>query len=350
MSYQSYHTWYLYESACDATDHDYTILSLNMTSSATGFLEVTVVAKDYAPFYQIEARENGSGSYFTTLAYLPYSGSNSAQLPVPFTKTADYDYRVTPLNEHYQQAAPEITGTINIKGNINVPTNLQTIVGTDGQTVAFSWTYSGMGVDHYTLEVDEMTFENILVPSFTHKFYLQGTHTWSVSAYSSTGVLMGYAISDTPFDITTPFYDPENLNVSVSGNTATLTWTAQNGVAAAHILVYEPGGDKALNTIVNANAGQFTATYTLSEDKTIVYEWRVQSLTADGEPMSYDVTGPAFAIVGSSSTAIEQIDGETKNEMSTVISQLSIKVIRDGRLLILHDGKTYDMMGRLVEE
>jgi hypothetical protein len=114
-------------------------------------------------------------------------------------------------------------------------------------------------------------------------------------------------------------------------------------VAASRIVLYELGGIEAMNAVVNSSAGTFSATYTLSEDRTVIYDWRVQALTDDGAPMSYEYDGPTFAIVGSTSTDIEEI-------WSTQDSSPAVKILRNGRILILRDGKTYDMTGRVVEE
>lgn len=342
MSYQNAHSWYLDEAACDAPDHDYRITTLNVTSAGTGFLKIEFAAKDYAPYYEIAARKSGTILY-KILATLPYSGSNTVQLPSPFTETAEYDYRITPMGGNYRQVAQEKTGTVNIQKNPNVPTDLQAKVASDNQTVTFTWTYSGMGVHHYTLMVDEQEFENITGTSYTQKFYMPDSHYWSLYAYGSTGILLGTATCDDPFEIITPDYDPKNLNVVVNGNTATFTWTAPADVAASRIVLYELGGIEAMNAVVNSSAGTFSATYTLSEDRTVIYDWRVQALTDDGAPMSYEYDGPTFAIVGSTSTDIEEI-------WSTQDSSPAVKILRNGRILILRDGKTYDMTGRVVEE
>lgn len=345
MGYQNWNAWELNESACDAEDHDYRITDLKAKSYVGGMLEITFTAKDYAPFYEIAARKSGTSAYYKILATLPYGGSNTVQLPSLFTEEADYDYRVTPMNKDYVQVAQEKEGTIHLNANINVPTNLKATVGADNQTVTFTWTYSGMGVDHYTLMVDEYEYKNITGTSYERKIYMDGTHIWSLYAYGSTGILLGMATCDDFFEIITPDYNPKDFAVVVNGKTATLTWTAATDVAAGHIVIYESGGKEALNAVVNGNAGQFSVTYTLTEDRTAVFDWFVQSLTATGEAMSYEINGPMFAIVGSTTTEIEEVLPE-----SLPAAKPAMKVLRNGQVLIIRDGRTYDMMGRVVEE
>ncbi|MBO7408557.1 MAG: fibronectin type III domain-containing protein [Paludibacteraceae bacterium] len=338
MPYQRSGMWVLNDVDCAATDHNYTINNIQATSYANGFIQITITAEDYAPYYEVSARETGSGSYYKIIATLPYSGSNTFVAPSPFSQTGDYDYQVKPENANYQPVAPTYEGTINIIGNINIPTNLTATVQSDNQTVDFSWTYSGMGVDHYTLIVDDEQFTNISGTSFTQKFYLSGYHYWSVYAYGSTGTLLGMADCETDFEISAPYYDPSDLSVSVSGTTATLTWTAPADVAAGHIIVYELGGSEVMNAVVSSNSGQFSASYTLQdEDRTVIYDWKVTSMTADGMLMSYDVFGPMFAIVGSAVSAIDETVGDK--------SSCAKKILRDGRIVILRDGKEYDITG-----
>lgn len=344
MQYQRWHAWELEEADCDAPDHDYRITHIE-AESLMGTLKITLTANDYAPYYQLEARKNGVGAYYQTIAYAHYEGNNAFLFAMPFTEKADYDYRVTPLNENSQQVAESVEGTIEIYPNIYIPSNLQAVVDADQQTVTFTWDQASslISVDHYTLAVGDLEFKNITGTTFTQKFYLSGNHYWSLYVYTSNDVLLAEAHSDDSFEIITPYYDPQNLQVTVSGKQATMTWEAHADVAASNIILYEIGGDIMMNSVVNANEGKFTATYTLSEERTVVFGWFVTAYTASGEQMSYDIAGPMFAITGSASTDIEEMAG-TPEFVHTM------KVLRNGQILIIRDGKTYDMTGRVVAE
>lgn len=342
MQYQRYHTWELEEADCDAPDHDYRITDIQ-AESLMGTLKLTLTAQDYAPYYLLEARKNGTGAYYEPITTVPYAGYNSFLFAMPFTEQANYDYRITPMDENHQQVADSKEGTIEIYPNVYIPSNMQATVAADNQTVTFTWDQatSIINVDHYTLMVGDLEFTGIIGTSFTHKFYFAGRHNWSLYVYSSTDVLLAVGHSDVPFEIIAPDYDPKDLQVVVDGQTATFTWTAHEDVAASRIVLNEYDGTEAMNAVVNGNAGLFSATFTFDEERTALFYWNVQALTGDGEPMSYIIDGPMFAFVERGEMGLEDIQ-ETG-------SAQAVKILREGQLYILYQGTLYDIRGQKVK-
>lgn len=307
MQYQDSHAWELREAACDAPDHDYHITNVQATvSDPVSTITFTLTAKDFAPAYKIQMRESGVGA-FQTLAIMPYEGSNTFTCPVPFTVAGDYDYRIIPIDGVYDlQIAAEVTGKIKLAaGNMNMPTNLAAAVGTDKQTVTFTWTQpSPSQVDHYTLEINDLgdafAFENIFDTNYSVKFYSTQTHrvSWVVNAYSADGVLLAKASRGDELAIVSEDYKPNNLNADVNGNKATMTWETLPDVQTCMLYMFDMYTGEEWTRYVQGADGKFSVTYLLEEDKSLLVQWTVMAVSPDGVPMSNGVDGEKFMLVG----------------------------------------------------
>ena len=307
MQYQYAHSWELREIECDATDHDYRITNIQTAvSDPVSTLTFTLTAKDYAPAYMIEMRK--SGDYYKTLGVLPYEGSNVLTVVLPYSDAGDYDYIVTPVNGiDNTQVADEVTGTITLTaGNTFMPTNLSATLGTDKQTVTFSWQQpAASGVDHYVFEMNDLgetyTSENIYATSHIVKLYGSEMHyvTWMVYAYDANGVLLAQASHSDVIETQSPDYTPTDLNVTVDGNKATLTWSTPIDVPRCNLYVFDlMTGDELVNDYISGTDGNYSTDYTLKEDKTLTIGWNVRSVSAEGLAMSYSMDGEIFTLVG----------------------------------------------------
>ena len=312
MQYQEAHAWELRPTECDAADHDYRMTDVKVAlSDPVGQITFTITAKNYASAYKVEAHENGVGD-FLTLAVLPYESSNIFTLPLPYTKAGTYEYRLTPIDKEYNtQVAQENVGTFTLtSGNINMPTELKAAVGTDKQTVTFSWAQPDpTTVDHYTLEVTDYgetyKVENIYNKNYSMKFYATRTHcfTWAVNAYNAEGVLLAQATQGDCVDIVSDDYSPKNLKVVVDGNKATFTWSTSTDVQISKLKVIDyKTGENIVNKEVSATDGQFSTSFTLKEDKTLILGWNVTPLSPEAIAMSEFVQGEMFTLVGKAPT------------------------------------------------
>ena len=308
MRYQNYSSWELREADCDAPDHDYRITNLQTKlSDPVSLITFTLTAQDYAPAYKFEMRKSGV-TYYQTLDVIPYEGSNVFTCALPFTAAGDYDYRVSPIDlADYSQLADEVTGTVTLAtGNMNMPTNLAATVMADKQTVTFSWTAPTTGqVDHYAVGVnefgEEFRSESVTGTSCSVKFYGTRTHCteWYVYAYDANGVVLAKASRGDCFDIESPDYTPTNLNVTVDGNTATLTWETPKDVQTCQLFAYDAStGFDIVITDVQGKNGQFSASYTLEEEITVAVMWSVTAMSPEGVAMSISVDGEMFIVVG----------------------------------------------------
>ena len=312
LQYQQSHAWELYEAQCDAPNHDYRITNVQATvSDPVSVITFTITSKDYAPAYKFEACPSGTGNY-QSLAILPYKESNTFTCPIPFTAAGDYEFRITPLNNvSLEQVAEEKIMTVTlVSGNMNMPTNLAATVGTDKQTVTFTWTQpSPSQVDHYALEVDDdgniYKVENIYEKSYSMKFYITKNHRvkWKVYAYNAAGALVAQASHGDMVPIVSPDYSPKDLKVAVDGNKATMTWTTTANVQFCSLSVYDGMTDEFfVDEVVSGENGQFSATYTLKEDTTLLLRWAVMAVSQEDVAMSEVVEGELFVLVGKAPT------------------------------------------------
>ncbi len=307
LQYQQSHAWELLEAQCDAPNHDYRITNVQATvSDPVSVITFTITSKDYAPAYKFEARPNGTGNY-QSLAILPYKGSNTFTCPIPFTAAGDYEFRITPLNNvSLEQVAEEKIMTVTIvSGNMNMPTNLAATVGTDKQTVTFTWTQpSPSQVDHYTLEINDFgaafEFENIFDTNYSVKFYGTRTHrvSWVVNAYSADGVLLAKASHGDELAIVSEDYKPNNLNADVNGNKATMTWETLPDVQTCVLYMFDMYTGEEWTRYVQGADGKFSVTYLLEEDKSLLVQWSVMAVSPEGVPMSNTVDGQMFTLTG----------------------------------------------------
>ena len=307
LQYQQSHAWELYEAQCDAPNHDYRITNIQAAvSNPVSVITFTITSKDYAPAYKFEACPSGTGNY-QSLAILPYKGSNTFTCPIPFTAAGDYEFRITPLNNvSLEQVAEEKIMTVTlVSGNMNMPTNLAAAVGTDKQTVTFTWTQpSPSQVDHYTLEIKDMgaafELENIFDTNYSVKFYGTRTHrvSWVVNAYSADGVLLATASHGDELAIVSEDYKPKNLNVDVNGNKATMTWETLPDVQTCVLYMFDMYTGEEWTRYVQGADGKFSATYLLEEDKSLLVQWSVMAVSPEGVPMSNTVDGQMFTLIG----------------------------------------------------
>ncbi len=307
LQYQQSHAWELYEAQCDAPNHDYRITNIQAAvSNPVSVITFTITSKDYAPAYKFEACPSGTGNY-QSLAILPYKGSNTFTCPIPFTAAGDYEFRITPLNNvSLEQVAEEKIMTVTlVSGNMNMPTNLAAAVGTDKQTVTFTWTQpSPSQVDHYTLEIKDMgaafELENIFDTNYSVKFYSTRTHrvSWVVNAYSADGVLLAKASHGDELAIVSEDYKPNNLNVDVNGNKATMTWETLPDVQTCMLYMFDMYTGEEWTRYVQGADGKFSATYLLEEDKSLLVQWSVMAVSPEGVPMSNTVDGQMFTLIG----------------------------------------------------
>lgn len=307
LQYQQAHAWELYEAQCDAPNHDYRITNIQTAvSDPVSTITFTLTAKDYAPAYMFEACPSGTGSY-QSLAILPYKESNTFTCPIPFTAAGDYDFRITPLNNaSLEQVAEEkITTVTLVSGNMNMPTNLAATVGTDKQTVTFTWTQpSPSRVDHYTLEINDLgaasEFENIFDTNYSVKLYGTRTHrvSWVVNAYSADGMLLAKASHGDELAVVSEDYKPNNLNADVKGNKATMTWETLPDVQTCVLYMFDMYTGEEWTRYVQGTDGKFSATYLLEEDKSLLVQWSVMAVSPEGVPMSNTVDGQMFTLTG----------------------------------------------------
>lgn len=307
LQYQQSHAWELLEAQCDAPNHDYRITNIQAAvSNPVSVITFTITSKDYAPAYKFEARPSGTGNY-QSLAILPYKESNTFTCPIPFTAAGDYEFRITPLNNvSLEQVAEEKIMTVTlVSGNMNMPTNLAATVGTDKQTVTFTWTQpSPSQVDHYTLEISDLgaafEFENIFDTNYSVKLYGTRTHrvSWVVNAYSADGVLLAKASRGDELAIVSEDYKPNNLNADVNGNKATMTWETLPDVQTCVLYMFDMYTGEEWTRYVQGADGKFSATYLLEEDKSLLVQWSVMAVSPEGVPMSNTVDGQMFTLTG----------------------------------------------------
>lgn len=307
LQYQQSHAWELYEAQCDALNHDYRITNIQAAvSNPVSVITFTITSKDYAPAYKFEACPSGTGNY-QSLAILPYKESNTFTCPIPFTAAGDYEFRITPLNNvSLEQVAEEKIMTVTlVSGNMNMPTNLAAAVGTDKQTVTFTWTQpSPSQVDHYTLEINDLgaafEFENIFDTNYSVKFYGTRTHriSWVVNAYSADGVLLAKASHGDELAIVSEDYKPNNLNADVNGNKATMTWETLPDVQTCVLYMFDMYTGEEWTRYVQGADGKFSVTYLLEEDKSLLLQWSVMAVSPEGVPMSNTVDGQMFTLTG----------------------------------------------------
>lgn len=126
------------------------------------------------------------------------------------------------------------------------------------------------------------------------------------------------------------------LNIPAAGTIRTAVRTGSNS-ATDRNLVITPGETELYNAIIQETQA---IEVTEGEQQVKVYPYVEVAVAAGTVRLSFPVNGLNFYCFGfkanSTSTAVEQIQGN--NVQST-------KVIRDGQILIIRDGKTYNALG-----
>ena len=141
---------------------------------------------------------------------------------------------------------------------------------------------------------------------------------------------------------------PQNLKVNLEDKDGdvliTLTWDKVDGVPTYDVQVFD-GEDELVTTntfgqnVVELKLSELVKKYSIKPG-TYTLDWAVRSTDALLKPLSDWAKGPDFEItVKDTGTGIESI------QPSAVSIQ---KVLRDGHVYIIREGKTFDLNGRLV--
>ena len=301
--------WVLMDAECSAEDHDYRISTVTVDNSTDGVIKATITAmKDYAPYYAVTAREAGSSDPYEYMGGWEYTGA-PITFATPWTTTKNIDIRVYPLDAAYNQMTDPYEATVSgIKANPNIPSDLKAEIGTDGQTVNFSWTKNGTP-DHFAIVVStvsdltELEEVNITGTTASGKFYVSGYHNWTVYALDNSDNVIGVAEGPV-FLLKTPNLTPSNLNANIVGNKVNLSWDAPKDVTKAILTLTEYYSSTESQVVVTGTGGHFYHSFTVNEDKDVYYQyWYVASVAEDGKTMLSDfVTGSSFGLTGFSST------------------------------------------------
>lgn len=300
--------WILSDAECSAEDHDYRISTVTVDNSTAGLITATITAmKDYAPYYMVTAREAGSSDPYEYMGGWEYTGA-PITFATPWATAKNIDIRVYSLDAEYNQMADPYEATVSgIKANPNTPSDLKAEIGTDGQTVNFSWTKNGTP-DHFAivvstaLDLTELEEVNITGTTASGKFYISGYHNWTVYALDNSDNVIGFAEGPV-FLLKTPDFTPSNLNANIVGNKVNLSWDAPKDVTKAILTLFEDYSSTESQIVVTGTGGRFYHSFTVNEDKDVYYYWSVASVAEDGKTMLSDlVTGSSFNLIGFSST------------------------------------------------
>ena len=178
----------------------------------------------------------------------------------------------------------------------------------------------------------------------------------SVDAYKAADGWMKYSDIILPIGATPTQTD--EVQVESSETTVVVVWPAVSGAANYELVIKEKSGNVICTLIFNEQ-GQLTSiafhaparNRSQQQTQAAGFSFTVTGLEAgtnydltitskDNHGTTLDVQTKSFA-TQDKATAIE--------EMSTINCQLSTKVVRNGQLFILRDGKIYDMTGKEVK-
>ncbi len=290
---------------CDAKDHNYIIDKVETDNSKAGQVTFTITPKkDVAPSYMITYRKNGTSDIFQKLCN--WEGGTTVTALFSNTENQKYDFMVYAYNAWGYNATDAYAGDVEVKGNTNIPTNLQATVNKDGVTTTFKWKKVGEDVAWFGIEaVEQLTGETVLDvkkitgEEYVAQFIIPAPHEWKLTAYNGAGEALA-VVKGPDFTIVGTDLTPTHLNVAVNGKKATLAWTAPMAVPACRYEIQDAVTyELVASAIVTGKNGQYTATYQLDEDKLGEYYWYVQSIANDETPLSVKNYGHYFQIQGS---------------------------------------------------
>ena len=253
-------------SDCYADNHDYRITGVSIDASNPGRQYVEISAVDYAYYaYTIEIaslglKENGvSSSSSKTLYY-----SSPADVHV--------DYSFTPVNSEGDTIAATVTGSFTLPANDYMPQNLKAEVQSDGSTVNFSWDAPATAPDYFRIlakNVSEVytnwvyNESNITGITASASIPYNGECEWALYAYKD-GSWVAYV--DGPHFTTNGAVDcsPKNIQVSVSGMTATITWDMADPANYGYIQIDDEYDSYVTDADVEPVDGHYTYSFTVN--------------------------------------------------------------------------------------
>jgi len=303
--YDGWSSWDAYTADCDAKDHNYTIKSVVADASKAGRVTLTITPeKQQAPRYDIEYRQYGMGESFSWLGRC--EGATTFSAAFDFKVDRKYEFSVTPYDDNYNLMAASATCMAEITGNPNIPTDLKATVGADEQTVTFEWkkvgtetAYFGIKAYDYMVGTLRMDATKITEEKYVAKFPIPVGYSWTLTAYNASGEVLA-SVDGPDFTTNGPDLAPSNLNVAVNGKKATLAWKAPLAASFCGYLIEDSyTGDVIASGHVSGKNGQYSVTYSLDKDTTMMFAWYVISESAGKEPISVPMFGSTFTITGS---------------------------------------------------
>lgn len=301
---------YLTDVACDAPDHDYRINKVDVDNSKAGRAILTITPnKDVAPHYYVEARKKGTSDFYQWIGSSE-DGSNVVTCVVGKTIDQEYDYRVYPLDSIGNELTAYYQGSsLSIKGNPNIPYDLNTIVNGNGDQVTFSWKGNGTETAYYHIILGSTggydLEETIKVEGteYTAELSVRDEYYWELEAYDKDGNLLA-RVEGSTFETNTPDMSPYDPNASVNGKKATLAWRAPDVTPMCHYVIYDRENYELVEEgYVTGVDGWYSATFTLNEAVRKNFYWSVQAIATDKKTeLSGFVFGSYFTIQGSAST------------------------------------------------
>ena len=193
MEDTSVEDWHLiYGRGCGAPDHDYRA-TFSVDNSTPGRLVITVDANDYAAFYQIGYRLEGTTDDYYYY-YWEYSGSNEFILTLSNPADISFEYILEVYDDKINLVTAREHGTVTIKANPAIPMNLDADV--EGQDVLCTWTVNDdSSIAYYIVRLwgdfgTEYTSDELYTMAGNFYFYIPGNYEWRVGAYDSNDILV----------------------------------------------------------------------------------------------------------------------------------------------------------------
>ncbi|MBO4250470.1 MAG: hypothetical protein J5884_04355 [Paludibacteraceae bacterium] len=304
----SNYAWRLRNADCNAADHDFRIKSVDVDNSKGGELTFTINAKDVAYTYEVYARVNGSSDYFNY--YGGWYGSSGNQGSSTFSNATEtqYEYRIDAYvyeSGYGSYLIDTYTGVATVKANTNIPSELKATVASDGKTVSFSWKANkNSKADHYEVFAFDQSYGgydrgalyNITGNSATMKLFINDTYDWYLEIYDADNYWLG-EVKGPEFTISGTDYSPTDLQVTVSDQTATLTWKADKSVEKCSYFIYDNNGFSTGRIETTGKNGVYSATFTPPVGTYGDFNWSVYAgQNASSYYISTEVTGPSFTI------------------------------------------------------
>ena len=277
--------WQLVSDDCTAVDHDFRITNVDVVNDNPGRTVFTITAKDYATYYTVYYRLHGTTDTYSYLGDWTYNNVNTVNVTWNTTADVTYDYRIIPFYNGYQVAAP-YEGYVNITANTNLPANLKALVGSDKQTVTFTWDApASSDVAYYVIRTWDTMYGTIRYSSehLTEltdmvKLYMTGEYNWNVSAYNAADEFLGSADGNL-FYITGKDYQPYNLSHVVNDDVVTFYWETIPEVRKCHYIIFNYIGYLVYEGDAVSTDGHFSDSFTFEESG--LYAWSVVATMED---------------------------------------------------------------------